>query len=69
VLSSKKMAKFKKYEDIDNAPQERTRGVTINATHLEYQTEKRHYGHIDCPGHADYIKVSGLLVTGCSKHN
>ncbi len=51
-----------KYEDIDNAPQEKSRGVTINATHIEYETDKRHYGHIDCPGHADYIKVINTVL-------
>jgi elongation factor Tu len=45
-----------KYEDIDKAPEERARGITINTAHVEYETEKRHYAHIDCPGHADYIK-------------
>ena len=50
-------AKFKQYADIDNAPEEKARGITINASHVEYETENRHYGHIDCPGHADYIKV------------
>lgn len=48
---------MKKYEDIDNAPEERARGITINVAHVEYTTDKRHYGHTDCPGHADYIKV------------
>jgi elongation factor Tu len=47
----------KKYEDIDNAPEEKKRGITINAAHIEYSTLSRHYGHVDCPGHADYIKV------------
>src|SRR3990167_9543915 len=46
----------KSYDSIDNAPEEKERGVTINISHLEYETEKRHYAHIDCPGHADYIK-------------
>ena len=57
VLSEKKLAKVKKYEDIDNAPEEKKRGITINAAHIEYSTINRHYGHVDCPGHADYIKV------------
>ena len=57
VLAEFGGAKFKKYADIDNAPEERARGITINAAHVEYETETRHYGHIDCPGHADYIKV------------
>jgi len=57
VLSSKKMAKIKQYTDIDNAPEEKARGITINIAHVEYETEKRHYSHTDCPGHADYIKV------------
>lgn len=57
VLSEKKLAKVKKYEDIDNAPEEKKRGITINAAHIEYSTANRHYGHVDCPGHADYIKV------------
>jgi len=46
------------YDAIDKAPEEKKRGITINAASLEYSTDKRHYGHIDCPGHADYIKVS-----------
>ncbi|GFU36950.1 elongation factor Tu, mitochondrial [Nephila pilipes] len=64
VLADKKMAKLKKYEDIDNAPEERARGITINVAHVEYSTEKRHYGHTDCPGHADYIKN---MITGTSQ--
>ena len=47
----------KEYDEIDNAPQEKSRGITINIAHVEYATENRHYGHIDCPGHLDYIKV------------
>ena len=56
-------AKFKEYGDIDNAPEERKRGITIAAAHVEYETDKRHYAHIDCPGHADYIKnmITGTL--------
>ncbi|CAL1266216.1 unnamed protein product [Larinioides sclopetarius] len=64
VLADKKMAKLKKYEDIDNAPEERARGITINVAHIEYSTDKRHYGHTDCPGHADYIKN---MITGTSQ--
>ena len=60
-LANKKMAKYMSYENIDNAPEEQKRGITINAATLEYKTEKRHYGHIDCPGHADYIKN---MITG-----
>lgn len=51
-------ANYKKYEDIDNAPEEKARGITINASHVEYTTANRHYAHTDCPGHADYIKVN-----------
>uniref|UniRef100_A0A914W751 Elongation factor Tu, mitochondrial n=1 Tax=Plectus sambesii TaxID=2011161 RepID=A0A914W751_9BILA len=64
VLSGKKQAKFRKYEDIDNAPEEKSRGITINTYHLEYETDLRHYGHIDCPGHADYIKN---MITGAAQ--
>jgi elongation factor Tu len=60
-LSSKGLAQFKAFDQIDNAPEEKERGVTINIAHVEYETEKRHYAHVDCPGHADYIKnmISG----------
>ncbi|UDQ97565.1 elongation factor Tu [Lentisphaerota bacterium WC36G] len=52
------------YEDIDNAPEERERGITINTSHVEYETEKRHYAHVDCPGHADYVKN---MITGAAQ--
>ena len=64
VLSSKGLAEFRSFDSIDNAPEERERGVTINIAHVEYQTEKRHYAHIDCPGHADYIKN---MITGAAQ--
>ena len=56
VLSKKGMAQFEDYADIDKAPEERERGITINTAHVEYETDKRHYAHVDCPGHADYVK-------------
>ncbi|XP_069142421.1 elongation factor Tu-like [Argopecten irradians] len=64
VLSQKKGAKFLKYDDIDRAPEEKKRGITINTATVEYNTDKRHYGHIDCPGHADYIKN---MITGTAQ--
>ena len=66
VLASRpgKLAKFKDYDQIDHAPEERNRGITINVAHIEYATESRHYAHTDCPGHADFIKnmITGKMV-------
>ena len=64
VLSKKGLAEARAYDTIDNAPEERERGVTINISHVEYQTANRHYAHIDCPGHADYIKN---MITGAAQ--
>ena len=64
VLAEKGLAEAKAYDEIDNAPEERERGVTINVHHAEYETENRHYAHVDCPGHADYIKN---LLTGAAQ--
>jgi len=64
VLAKQGLAKERTFDSIDNAPEERERGVTINVAHVEYQTEKRHYAHIDCPGHADYIKN---MITGAAQ--
>ena len=56
ILAEKKLASFKAYDQIDSAPEEKQRGITISTAHVEYETNKRHYAHIDCPGHADYVK-------------
>jgi elongation factor Tu len=64
VLAKKGFAEAKKYDQIDAAPEERERGITINTAHVEYQTEKRHYAHVDCPGHADYVKN---MITGAAQ--
>ena len=64
VLAESGKAKFKSYADIDNAPEERERGITINTAHVEYETDSRHYSHVDCPGHADYIKN---MITGAAQ--
>ena len=63
-LSKKGYAKFEDYADIDKAPEERERGITINTAHVEYETDKRHYAHVDCPGHADYVKN---MITGAAQ--
>ena len=57
-------AEFKDYHDIDRAPEEKARGITINATTIEYESDTRHYGHVDCPGHADYVKN---MITGAAR--
>jgi elongation factor Tu len=64
VLSKKGLATAKKFEDIDNAPEEKERGITIATSHQEYESEKRHYAHVDCPGHADYVKN---MITGAAQ--
>ena len=64
ILASKGMAEAKKYDEIDGAPEERERGITINTAHVEYQTVSRHYAHVDCPGHADYVKN---MITGAAQ--
>ena len=64
ILASKGMAQAKKYDEIDAAPEEKERGITINTAHVEYQTENRHYAHVDCPGHADYVKN---MITGAAQ--
>jgi elongation factor Tu len=64
VLSSKFGGEAKKYDEIDAAPEERARGITINTAHVEYETSKRHYAHVDCPGHADYVKN---MITGAAQ--
>ncbi len=64
VLSKKGLAQFEDYSMIDKAPEERERGITINTAHVEYETDKRHYAHVDCPGHADYVKN---MITGAAQ--
>ncbi|WP_373435353.1 elongation factor Tu [Metamycoplasma equirhinis] len=64
VLSKKGLSEAKDYAAIDNAPEEKARGITINTSHIEYQSEKRHYAHVDCPGHADYVKN---MITGAAQ--
>ncbi|MFS6826355.1 elongation factor Tu [Cyanobium sp. ATX-6F1] len=64
VLAKKGMAKAQAYDQIDGAPEERERGITINTAHVEYETVKRHYAHVDCPGHADYVKN---MITGAAQ--
>jgi elongation factor Tu len=64
ALSKKGQAKAKKYDEIDAAPEEKARGITINTAHVEYETDNRHYSHVDCPGHADYIKN---MITGAAQ--
>jgi elongation factor Tu len=64
VLAEKGQAQFKAYDQIDAAPEEKARGITINTAHVEYETDKRHYAHVDCPGHADYVKN---MITGAAQ--
>ena len=64
VLAKYGNAQAMKYEDIDKAPEEKARGITINTAHVEYQTDNRHYAHVDCPGHADYVKN---MITGAAQ--
>src|ERR671921_372987 len=64
ILAQKGLATAKKYDEIDGAPEEKERGITINTAHVEYQTANRHYAHVDCPGHADYVKN---MITGAAQ--
>src|SRR2546421_12479103 len=64
VLAERKLANFVPFDQIGKAPEERERGITINTAHVEYETTKRHYAHVDCPGHADYIKN---MITGAAQ--
>jgi elongation factor Tu len=64
VLASKGLAQMRDFSSIDNAPEEKERGITINTSHIEYETANRHYAHVDCPGHADYVKN---MVTGAAQ--
>ncbi|MBL8427942.1 MAG: 50S ribosome-binding GTPase, partial [Dechloromonas sp.] len=64
VLSAKFGGAAKKYDEIDAAPEEKARGITINTAHVEYETANRHYAHVDCPGHADYVKN---MITGAAQ--
>jgi elongation factor Tu len=64
ILASEGKAKFRDYASIDNTPEEKARGITINSSHVEYETENRHYAHVDCPGHADYVKN---MITGAAQ--
>src|SRR5512134_2703443 len=64
VLALKGYADFRRFDQIDNAPEEKARGITIAIAHVEYQTDTRHYAHVDCPGHADYIKN---MITGAAQ--
>ena len=64
ALASGGKGKARKYDDIDSAPKEKARGITINTAHVEYETDNRHYAHVDCPGHADYVKN---MITGAAQ--
>ena len=64
VLGKKGFSEVKSFDQIDNAPEEKERGITINTSHVEYETANRHYAHVDCPGHADYVKN---MVTGAAQ--
>jgi elongation factor Tu len=63
-LSKKSGAEFRSFDSIDNAPEEKARGITIATAHVEYESDKRHYAHVDCPGHADYVKN---MITGAAQ--
>ncbi len=64
VLAKKSGGKARSFAEIDNTPEEKARGITINSSHVEYETENRHYAHVDCPGHADYVKN---MITGAAQ--